>query len=256
MKRLLACFLTFLFSHGAVIAAPYDHIHLAADNAQDAVNWYVKHFGGIASRFQRSMDTSLPIDRVYYGNVSVIFFDRMPSAGSVGSAVDHFGISIANVEDVVAEVVAGGGTALGQVTEFSGMKVAFVEDPWGTKVELIDDPNLRGIHHLHLASSNPPATLAWYQQNFGGDAAQFANILPGINYGDLWLLVEQSEASLAPTQGRSLDHLGWRFADLDQTTASLKSSGVSFTMEPRAYRDIRIAFVEGPDGVRIELVEP
>jgi hypothetical protein len=61
---------------------------------------------------------------------------------------------------------------------------------------------------------------------------------------------------LAPTQGRSFDHLGWKFTDLDGATTDLKNSGVSFTMEPTAFRNIRIAFVEGPDAVRIELVEP
>ena len=255
MKSLLASIFMCALIQAPAFAAPYDHIHLAADSAQEAVNWYVKHFGGVESRFQRSTDTTLPIDRVYFGDISVIFFDRPPTAGSVGSAIDHFGISIANVEDVVARVVADGGKALGNIVEFSGMKVAFVEDPWGTKVELIDDGNLRGMHHLHLASPNPTETLAWYQQNFGGEAGQFANALPGLNYGDVWLFVAASETAVAPTQGRSFDHLGWRFADLDVATSQLKNRGVSFTMEPRAFRNIRIAFVEGPDGVRIELVE-
>jgi catechol 2,3-dioxygenase-like lactoylglutathione lyase family enzyme len=165
-------------------------------------------------------------------------------------------MSIANIEAAVANIVADGGRAIGEITEFSGMKAAFVEDPWGTKIELIDDPNLRGIHHLHLAAENPADTLAWYQQNFGGEAARFAGGLAGLNYGDVWLLVAATEASLAPTLGRSLDHLGWKFTDLDEATSYLKRGGVSFTMEPRAFRTIRIAFVEGPDGVRIELVEP
>lgn len=256
MKSLLVCILVSIFCQNAALAAPYDHIHLAADNAQDGVNWYVKHFGGIASRFQRSMNTALPIDRVYFGNISVIFFDRAPSEGSVGSAADHFGFSVADVEERVAQVVAGGGKLLGEVSEFSGMKVAFVEDPWGTKIELIDDPNLRGLHHLHLASAAPVDTLAWYQQNFGGEVGTFAGILNGLDYGDLWLFVSESDTALAPTQGRSFDHLGWRFEDLDLATAQLKSRDVSFAMEPREYRDIRIAFVEGPDGMRIELVEP
>jgi catechol 2,3-dioxygenase-like lactoylglutathione lyase family enzyme len=174
MKSLLACLFVLTFCQGAVVAAPYDHIHLAALSAQDGVNWYVKHFGGVASRFQRSMDTTLPVDRVYFGDIAVIFFDRAPNAGSAGSAADHFGISIANVEQVVAQVVADGGKALSDISELSGMPVAFVEDPWGTKIELIDDPSMRGIHHLHLASNNPPETLAWYQQNFGAHSrAQF-----------------------------------------------------------------------------------
>lgn len=237
-------------------ATPYDHIHLAAPDAEAAVNWYVKHFGGEPARFQRSTDTSYPIDRVMYDNISIIFFERESTGGSVGSAVDHFGFSMSNVAEVVANVVADGGTQLGELIEFGGMQIGFVEDPWGTKIELIDDANLRGMHHLHLSSPDPEATLQWYSDNFGGSSEQFAGALPGLNYGNIWLLVARAGAEVAPTQGRSLDHLGWKYEDLSAGAEALKANGVEFTMEPRDYRTIRIAFVEGPDAVRIELVEP
>lgn len=236
-------------------AAPYDHVHLTAPSAEDAVNWYVKHFGGEAARFMRSNDTSLPIDRVMYGNLAVIFFEREPTGGSVGTGVDHFGFSMPNVAEVVAGVVADGGTQLGDLIEFGGMQIGFVEDPWGTKIELIDDANLRGMHHLHLSSPDPAATLQWYAENFGGSSETFGGALPGLNYGDIWLLVAQARGPIVPTEGRSFDHLGWNFEDLDAGAEKLKANGVKFSMEPRDYRGIRISFAEGPDGVRIEIVQ-
>lgn len=238
------------------LAAPYDHIHLAAINSQEAVNWYVKHFGGEAARFLRSTNTDYPIDRVMYGDIAVIFFERDPGEGSVGSGVDHFGFSMSNVADVVAAVVADGGKQLGELVEFAGMQIGFVEDPWGTKIEIIDDADLRGMHHLHLSSPDPEATLEWYAENFGGDRQQWKGVLPSLDYGDIWLMVSQASGEVAPTQGRSFDHLGWKFTDLTATEAELKGNGVEFTMDPREYRTIRIAFARGPDGVRIELVEP
>jgi len=246
---------TFLFTTN-VFAAPYDHIHLAATNAQEAVNWYVKHFGGEASRFLRRTDTSLPIDRVMYGDIAVIFFERDPGEGSVGTGADHFGFSMENVAEVVAAVAADGGKQLGDLVEFGGMQIGFVEDPWGTKIEIINDPELRGMHHLHLSSPDPEATLAWYGENFGGVSEQWKGALPGLNYGDIWLLVSQARGDVAPTQGRSFDHLGWKYEDLAAAERELKSNGVEFSMDPRDFRDIRIAFAAGPDGVRIELVQP
>ncbi|GJM13435.1 MAG: hypothetical protein DHS20C12_18380 [Pseudohongiella sp.] len=251
---LLTALLLFLCTK--IFAAPYDHIHLAATDSQAAVNWYVKHFGGEAARFLRSTNTDYPIDRVMYGDIAVIFFERDQGEGSVGSGVDHFGFSMSNVADVVASVVADGGTQLGDIVEFSGMQIGFVEDPWGTKIEIIDDPDLRGMHHLHLSSPEPAATLEWYAENFGGEREQWKGALPGLNYGDIWLLVSQASGEVAPTQGRSFDHLGWKFDDLTAAETALKANGVEFTMDPREYRTIRIAFAEGPDGVRIELVEP
>ena len=112
------------------------------------------------------------------------------------------------------------------------------------------------MHHLHLSSTDPESTLQWYSDNFGGSSEQFAGALPGLNYGNIWLLVAQARNDVAPTQGRSMDHLGWNFENLSAAAVELKANGVNFTMEPRDYRSIRIGFVEGPDGVRIELVEP
>ena len=238
-------------------AAPYDHIHLTAPDALEAVNWYVKHFGGEAGRFDRASDGAVyPIDRVFYDDIALIFFEREPTGGSVGTGVDHIGFSLRNVEEVVSNIIQDGGTQLGDFIEFSGMKIAFVEDPWGTKIELINDADLRGMHHLHLSSADPERTLAWYAENFGGESDSFAGVLPGLNYGNIWLLVARADAAPAPTQGRSLDHLGWKYEDLTAAAEMLKASGVEFTVEPRPFRGIRISFVEGPDGVRIELVEP
>ena len=77
---------------------------------------------------------------------------REPTGGSVGTGVDHIGFSLSNVEELVANVVADGGEQIGESIEFSGMKIAFVLDPWGTKIELIDDPDTRGLHHVHLST--------------------------------------------------------------------------------------------------------
>ena len=256
MKKYALLTALFLFLSTKSFAAPYDHIHLAATSSQEAVNWYVKHFGGEAARFLRSTNTDYPIDRVMYGDIAVIFFERDPGEGSVGSGVDHFGFSMSNVDEVIAGAVADGGKQLGDLVEFAGMQIGFIEDPWGTKIEIIDDPDLRGMHHLHLSSPDPESTLAWYAQNFGGELEQWKGALPSLNYGDIWLMVSQANGEVAATQGRSFDHLGWKFADLTAAESELKSNGVEFTMDPREFRTIRIAFAQGPDDVRIELVEP
>ncbi len=258
MRIFLLLLASLLLSNGLIAAVPYDHVHLAAPSAREAVDWYVKHFGGVAGGFNKgdADRVEYPTDRVFYDEISVIFFEREPTGGSVGTGVDHIGFSIANVEEATAAIVADGGTQLGGLIEFSGMKVAFIEDPWGTKIELIDDPETRGLHHVHLSSPEPQETLDWYQQNFGGEIVQWKGVLPAINYSDVWLLVSRANGDVAPTEGTSLDHLGWAAESLDQLGEVFASNGVEFTMQPRPFRGIRISFIEGPDGVRIEVVEP
>src|SRR4029453_11219166 len=53
-----------------------------------------------------------------------------------------------------------------------------------------------------------------------------------------------------------LDHLGLRVDDLDAATAELKRRGAQVIVEPKTIRPgVRIAFIQGPDNVRIELLE-
>ena len=54
--------------------------------------------------------------------------------------------------------------------------------------------------------------------------------------------------------GRAIDHLGWRAPEIDAKIDKLKQKGVQVTGEPRDVRDLRVAFVEDPSKVRIELV--
>ena len=258
MNKIILLIGSNLFSSMLNAAVPYDHIHLTASNAQEAVNWYVKHFGGSAGGFNRgdADRVEYPTDRVFYGDLSIIFFERAPTGGSIGTGVDHIGFSMENVEEITAAAVADGGSQIGDFVEFSGMQIAFIEDPWGTKIELINDSETRGLHHIHLSSADPEGTLSWYENIFGGDIVQWKGVLPAINYSEVWLMVARANGEVAPTQGRSMDHLGWAADNLDDFGQNLIRNDVDFTMEPRPFRGIRISFIEGPDDVRIEVVEP
>lgn len=237
--------------------ASYGHIHLAAPDPVEGANWYAKHFGGTPGGFGGATGAGVEIDRVYFGDIPIVFFKREPGEGSVGSGVDHIGFSLPNVTSKIQSLVDDGATQLGEITKLGEIELGFVTDPWGTKIEVVDQPNMRGLHHIHIYTPNPDTTLAWYQKAFGGEIQQLTGDIVGINYNQkIWLFARKSQGDVAPTQGRSLDHLGWNFSNLDESAARLKAAGIKVTMEPRDYRGIRIAFIEGPDRVRIELVQP
>ena len=70
----------------------------------------------------------------------------------------------------VEKLRAAGVKIVNPVTEVPGLwKQAVVEDPWGTKLMLVEDPDALGIHHVELRVPNPDATLQWYVHAFGGD---------------------------------------------------------------------------------------
>ena len=119
--------------------------------------------------------------------------------------------------------------------------------------------------HTHLLAQDVEATTHWYcdvlgaklagEGQFQGAKVYFVD-LPGVRliiYGQL-----EDElplpAALHPRFG--LDHFGLAVDDMDAAVADLKGKGVRFVQEPYNSRPgVRIAYIEGPDRVRIELVE-
>ena len=72
--------------------------------------------------------------------------------------------------------------------------------------------------------------------------------------------VRHTGANGEPSAGHSIDHIGFRPANVDNSVAALKAMSVKVTTEPRPLvlpsgTAMRLAFIEGPGGVRIELVQ-
>jgi len=154
---------------------------------------------------------------------------------------------------------ADGAKIEGPAREVPGLvKVGFVVDPFGTRLEIVQDPSQLGLHHIHLRGADPSATMAWYVDKFGGTVGKLKNILDGINYGGIWVLAAKGEAT--PSAGHAIDHIGFRPQNVDNAVAAFKAKNVKVTTEPRPLTlpsgvSMRLAFIEGIDGVRIELVQ-
>ena len=251
MLRRITCVLAVCVLAYAVPAAgeTWDHLHLTVSDTAGAAEWYAKHFDGKVAK-------SGEFDAVWFGTNLVKF--RQGSAevlGNVGSAVDHIAFS---VEDVKAKAAAleEDGAEIGAPNRRTQV-VKLTTDPWGTKIELLTDEDLLGFHHVHLKTTMPMSTIDWYTTTFGGEATSYKDAagLKAIRYDDMYVFVQNTLRAVASTQGRSVDHIGWRFKDFDATIKRLKALDVKFVVEPTKSGDHMIAFIEGPDGVKIEIVE-
>ena len=119
--------------------------------------------------------------------------------------------------------------------------------------------------HMHLRSRDVKRTAAYYHQMF--DARIVESVQSDgrprtdldLNGLAIFIAPVPPDAAVppAPTEPYvGLDHFGLRVEDMDDAVAELKRRGASFTMEPRTIRPgVRIAFVQAPDNVRIELLE-
>src|SRR5262245_58378715 len=228
-----------------------DHIHLNVPDQAKGVEWYQKNFGGQPM-------TEAP-DRLMLGDTRLIFLRNANGQPSNGSALDHLGFSVADLDAKMKELEPAGATVVAPAREVAGLfKLAFIEDPWGTRIEVVQDPDKLGLHHVHLRSPDAAGMLAWYVDKFGGSVSKFKGRLDGINYGGVWMLAQQGPAT--PSAGHSIDPLGMRPVNVDNAVTALKAKNVKVTTEPRPLTlpsgvSMRLAFIEGPEGVRIELVQ-
>ena len=232
-----------------VMAADYHHMHLTAPDPVEGAEWYAKHFDG----------TLIQKDRCLIGDIAFLFFKKKGEfPGSVGSSVDHIGFSVEDIDAAMNGFEEAGVKIVSGVRELPGLKIAFIEDPWGTKIEIVQDPDLLGFHHIHLHSTDVDGTVAWYQETFGGEVFESFKGLPikGVDYGNVLIMVQRTGEEKAPTKGRSIDHLGFSTPDLDAAAEALKAKGVTFSLNPVPFGKLRISFIDGPDGVRIEYVQP
>ena len=228
-----------------------DHVHLAAPDPEKALAWYRQHFGGEAM--------AEGAERLLYGDTRIIFQKRDAAQPSLGSVIDHISFSVSDLDAVMKTLQSEGAKIVEPARDVPGVfKLAFIEDPWGTRIEIVQDPQKLGLHHVHLRSPDPAATLAWFSTQFGGRSGRLKDRLEGIDMSGVWILFERGES--VPSQGHSIDHIGFRPMNVDASVEELKTRNVKITTEPRPLTfangtTVRLAFAEGPDGVRIELVQ-
>lgn len=126
--------------------------------------------------------------------------------------------------------------------------------------------NLLRCDHVHLITANVEETVRWYCRFFGA-TVPFEGTFRGstVRYlamgGMNFIVFGALTGEAAPRPGTTgpkygVDHFGFAVGDLDAAVAELRAGGVCILEGPLEVRPgLRIAYVEGPDQIRIELSE-
>ncbi len=245
MVRVLAiAFLMGAICAGAQPSAHFDHIHLNSTDPARAVAFYTSHFDCEATQYNGK-------PAIRSGAVYVVF-DKVaaPPPADPSGAIWHFGWGAEDMpreyrrQRALGTVFETPLTDISDLANSRGFYYAYVDGPDHALIEL----NTAGHHHLghlHLFSADPVAAAAWYEKTFGLHARvqRDTRIYKGIRVApaaflqmdqmSIIIYPRQGAAPLAPSRGRVVDHIGFRIAG-----------------EPGAHT----RFVQGPDGVAIELV--
>lgn len=117
--------------------------------------------------------------------------------------------------------------------------------------------------HLHLRSPDPAAAAAFYVEALGArETARMPvrdRLRVILDLGGLTVFIEEVPATTARAPGApciGIEHIGLAVDDLDAALDAHRARGTRITTEAQEVRPgVRIAFLEGPDGVVLELLE-
>jgi predicted enzyme related to lactoylglutathione lyase len=230
-------------------AVSWDNVHINVTEPVRAAEWYVKNLGATP------VGVTGQGTQVKFGNVLVVFLKGQEAQRSADSPIDHIGLSYEDLNAHLKQAEEAGAKVLTPPRDVPGLfKVAFIEDPFGIKIEMVQDPGLPGFHHVHLSVARPEATLQWYQDMFGGERARLKGRIDGLRYGGVWLLA-QDNGGKTPNPNGAIQYIGLLVPDIHQKAAELQAKSVKFSVEPRQLRSLWYAIARDYDGSRVEMIQ-
>lgn len=197
------------------------------------------------------------------GSVQLIEFPKMfillekgsPSAGSVGTIINHIGFQVRHMQDWLPKWQAAGLT----IEPITRPTQTYLHSPDDLRIEILEEPTLAtpiAGHHIHFFTQDVPAMQAWYVKTFGAVAGMRGTFqaadLPGIN-----LTFTAAPPPSVPTQGRALSAIGFEVKNLKTFLATLQAAGIKID-QPYAkipHSSIFSATITDPWGTTIELTE-
>lgn len=124
------------------------------------------------------------------------------------------------------------------------------------------------INHVHIRSRDPHASAAWYVKHFGARIVSEREVMPGtitigMEVGGPVRLNVSSQPAGSPDQRAAaelnrlgLEHFGFDVADLGAELERLEKAGIRIVLPlTEVATGTRLAYIEGPDDVLIELVQ-
>jgi catechol 2,3-dioxygenase-like lactoylglutathione lyase family enzyme len=117
------------------VPAVFHHIHISTPDQEKGRAWYAKTFGA-----REGMRGQFPAAFIPGGEVD---FRKAPQAEAAtkGRALDHIGFEVQNLEAFCKKLQQEGMTLevpYREVPQLGGLKIAFLVDPEGTRIELTE----------------------------------------------------------------------------------------------------------------------
>jgi len=230
------------------------HIHLYVGDVPAQQKFWAT-LGGVPMANQQ-------LQMIQFPGVFILLRGGQTKGGTVGSIVNHLGFVWKDLPAAMAKWQAAGY----KIEPSPDPNHGYILGPDGIRLEFSGDPSLPvpvKINHVHLYPQDVPAMQAWYTKTLGG--------IPGkctrggapdgtdcVDVAGVSLAMSQSPTKLDPTEGRSLDHIGFEVKNLPEFLKRMEAEGVTITQGLTASRfvtSMRVAFIADPWGTKMEITE-
>jgi catechol 2,3-dioxygenase-like lactoylglutathione lyase family enzyme len=112
------------------------------------------------------------------------------------------------------------------------------------------------LNHVHLKTKDPKQTAQFYVDNLGATiVSEIGTRGYRLNLHGLTLNLTTFVEDQSRQQVYGMEHFAIDTDDLDSAVTKLKASGARVLEEMVSGNGRRICFLEGPDGVQLELIE-
>jgi len=125
------------------------------------------------------------------------------------------------------------------------------------------------INHIHIRAVDPRKTAAWYVEYFDAAIRSDREVMPGTITvslevgGPVRLNISSQPEGSSNERGSAelnrlgLEHFGFDVSDLEEELDRLGTAGIRVVLPlTEVVGGAKLAYVEGPDDVLIELVQP
>lgn len=125
------------------------------------------------------------------------------------------------------------------------------------------------INHVHIRAADPHATAAWYEKHFNARIVSEREVMPrtitiGMEMAGACRLNVSSkppgssdERSVAELNRLGLEHFGFDVEDIEAEMERLTAAGIPTVLPiTETPTGSKLSYIEGPDDVLIELVQP
>jgi catechol 2,3-dioxygenase-like lactoylglutathione lyase family enzyme len=224
----------------------FGHIHInSADPDKTIVFWT-----DIIGLSTWSRDTLKGVSTV---GVLILITRTAPSGPSAGSAIDHIGFKVPDLEPFNSRLAKTGYKSF----QPAGDRL-MIDGPDGVRIELTEDSSMYNplqFDHIHFYTTRPNEVQAWYAKLFGARPGGEDRPNSSFTVGAAFSVAHAD--SVAPTAGRAIDHIAFEIKNLESFCKKLSDDGIKFDSPYQVLPELKLsaAFLTDPSGARIELTE-